>query len=484
MRYIVLLLALLMVLAACSSGNDDDGEAASEPSATTIESTATATATLEPTDTPATTNTATPTTSSTSTPSPTPTTASEPEGLYVRDFGFGQKQAQGSLFNSVSWGIIIENTSSVHAVRGSEYEIVFLDENDFAVETTSGTLFVVLPGQRLGVSGKVLADEGLRVSSMQVRLQAGSTEVSSRQPFVVEQVTLYEGQRSPYVSGIINNPSDKIVTSLEISTIAYDETGQINGAGLSFVDVLPASGRAVGGTAIITDSSVAKVEMFATVRMLSRQIAVDPETGLQVTKFGFGVEPDQSALGWAALITNPTPETTVTFGQFHVSFYDEDGRPLDGDGGWIYYAPPGDTRAIGSNSSYVLTGTVPTTMEIALAPGWISDTEEFDWFTDRFIVEDLAYQEQPTVDRPFSPHEVTAVIRNPYDEDIEPLDAIAVLYDEEGNIIGGGTTSLSFLPAQGESPIAVGVAASATPAMVELYIYPSTSTQFGRLLSP
>ena len=471
MRCIGLLLVLLMVTTACGGGNDDDSDVVSEPSATTIESTATATS--EPTGTPETTNTATPTATPATTPSPAATP--EPEGLYVRDFGFGQKQDQGSLFNYVSWGIIIENTDSVHAIVGSEYEIAFLDEDDFAVETTSRILTLILPGQRLGVAGRVSVSEGTRISSMQVRLQAGSAEISSWQPFVVERVTLYEGQRYPHVSGIINNPSDKIVTGLEVSIIAYDEAGQINGGGLSFVDVVPASGRAVGGTAVITDSSVASVEMFATVRMLAREIAVDPETELQVSKFGFGIEPDQSALGWAAVITNPNPDTAVTFGLFQVSFYDEEGRPLDGHGGWIYYTPPGDTRAIGSISSYSVTGTVPTTMEIALAPGPFADTGEFEWFTDRFIVEALAYQEQPSVDRPFSPHEVTAIIRNPYDDDIVRLEAVAVLFDAAGNIIGGGRTGISFIPAQGETSIAVGVAASAAPATVELYIYPSTT---------
>ena len=154
--------------------------------------------------------------------------------------------------------------------------------------------------------------------------------------------------------------------------------------------------------------------------------------------------------------------------RFQVSFYDEDRRPVDGQGSWIGHLFPGDTRAIGSRSFSVPANMVPTTMEITLVPWTIGATERFD----RFIVEDLVYEEQTIVEQVRYPRVVTAVIRNPYDQNIENLHAIAVLYDEEGKIIGGGDWYLEFLPAQGEASIAVEVAASAAPATIELYVSP------------
>ena len=265
---VLALFALLMtLLAACGGDGDDRADTIGSPTVTLAPTTAAVTPKLPtPTDETA---TPTPTSTATSAPLPTntpaPTATREPEGLYVRDFGFGQRQ--DSI--DVRWGIIIENTDITHAIRDSEYQIAFLDEDDFAVETTSGTLTLILPGQRLGVSGDaVFVSEGTRISSMQVQLRAGATEVSSQQPFVVEQATLYQGQRHSEVRGIVNNPSDKIVTDLKISTITYDERGQINGGGHSFLDLVPASGRAVGGHIFLSSGSIADVEMFATATIL------------------------------------------------------------------------------------------------------------------------------------------------------------------------------------------------------------------------
>ena len=469
---ISLCVLLMTILAACGGDGDDDRTDTISPSTATP---AAAAATNTPTQRPPTdgTPTPTPTSAATNTPPPTntaaPTATPEPAGFYVRDFGFGQRQ--DSI--DVRWGIVIENTDDVHALRDSEYQIAFLDEDDFAVDTTSGVLTLILPGQRLGVAGEVLVSEGTRVSSMQVQLRAGSSHVSSQQPFVVEQATFYGGLRYSQVRGIVRNPSAATVTDLQIFTIAYDETGQIIGGGHSFLDVVPASGRAVGGHSIVTGSSVAAVEMFATITMLSREITVDPETELQLTKFGFGIEPDQSDLGWAALVINPTPDVAAASSRFQVSFYDEDGRPVDNQGGWIdHMLFPGSTGAIGSRLFSVPAGMVPTVMEIALAPVWISDTGEFE----QFIVEGLAYEEQAIVEQVQYPRVVTAIIRNPYDTDIGNLHAVAVLYDDEGMIIGGGEWYLDFLPAQGEASIAVEVAASGTPATFELYVNSPTST--------
>ena len=68
----------------------------------------------------------------------------------------------------------------------------------------------------------------------------------------------------------------------------------------------------------------------------------------------------------------------------------------------------------------------------------------------------------------FSP-KVAAVVRNPGASDVKSPRVSALLLDAEGQIIGGGFTYPSFVPAGGQSAVEVSVRGAAEPASVRVY---------------
>ena len=455
------------VIAAQPTATEDDSEA-EEPTAAPTETAEPG----EPTSTPAPTATDAPaptaTEDATNTPAPTNTPAAtatpEPEDLQILDFGFGQEPGS----RSAGWGVIIENPNGEHGVERSDYQIAFLDENDVVIETESGFVELVLPGQRIGIAGTAIVDEGVQISSMQVQVLTGSPIEVSDEAFIVESPVFYPDDFAPRVAGIVNNPSAVTITDLRISTITFDEAGQINGGGFTFLELVPASGRAVSSHGVDFNGTVASAEMFAMITILSDRIEANPDTDVQVANFGYGSEPDRDVLGWAALITNPTEDMAVIGSRYHVSFYDSEGRPLADDSGFVEHIFPGATTAIGSDFVFLPDGIVAASMDVAFRTGELRATQRLD----QFIVENVTF-----VDEGFSAS-VTGIVRNPYDEDFENLDTVAVAYDEAGNIIGGGSSFLDFLLAQGQSAAEVGVTVAGTPATVELYVNPSILTEF------
>lgn len=64
---------------------------------------------------------------------------------------------------------------------------------------------------------------------------------------------------------------------------------------------------------------------------------------------------------------------------------------------------------------------------------------------------------------------VTGQIVSPYSKDFTHIWVSAILYDGEGEIIGGGRTTLDFIPANSRAAVKVPVDLAGVPATAELY---------------
>jgi len=140
----------------------------------------------------------------TATPEPTnppPTPTPKPEPITVTAQGFGQ---DGS---SVGYSFIVENPNDGLAFEDSQYQIAALDESGAIVDTDSGYIALLLPGQTLGVGGSLYIDKGITVSSIEVQLNAGDPQATDPIPsFTVDLPTYYAGDYSSSVTGVIQSP--------------------------------------------------------------------------------------------------------------------------------------------------------------------------------------------------------------------------------------------------------------------------------------
>lgn len=128
--------------------------------------------------------TATPTPAPTATFTPAPTPTPKPEDLTITESGFGQDERY------LGFAFIVTNPNSNLAIEDAQYQIAAYDADGTVVETDSGYISLILPGQALGIGGTRILDEGVTVDKVEVQLSQGDAETADPLPsFTSDQVT-------------------------------------------------------------------------------------------------------------------------------------------------------------------------------------------------------------------------------------------------------------------------------------------------------
>ena len=70
---------------------------------------------------------------------------------------------------------------------------------------------------------------------------------------------------------------------------------------------------------------------------------------------------------------------------------------------------------------------------------------------------------------------VLATIQNPSSFDLKDVTAVALLYDDQGNIIGGGLALMSLLPKGGRAVASVPIASKPSKVAAKAVVYPAFS---------
>ncbi len=466
------LLLLCVILAICSgvglyvaSTLDEDDPtptlAVIQPTATHT-ATATVTMTLAPTSTPSPTATTaeTPTTVPTETTAdttptftipPTTTIPSSP-GLEILDVGAGQ-EAEGQ---EVGWSFIVQNSDTTQGIELSEYSVLLKNAAGVVIDSDEGFISLLFPGETVGVSGTIFLDEGLEASTIEVEVNAGSAvDVPESGGFSISQAIYFHDESFPTVTGLVENTFDVAFNDLRISAVPYDADGNIIGGGFTFMDIAPASGSAGVDVSITTSQEPASIVLYASISGLTEPHEAAP-TDIVVTKSGFGQ--DDTTVGWGAILQNPTADMQVENPIYQVTFFDVEGRVVAVDSSTLITILGGEMLGVGDDLVFVPEGVQVASIQVDVLSGELAPDID-----GRFSYSDVQY-----VPDDFFPT-VTGVVTNPFDRQLDELNAFAILYDEAGNIIGGGRTFMDPIPAGGQTLADISVTGSAVPASVEIY---------------
>jgi len=454
---ILALVVLLLATLACGSSTTQElSEAAKQPtdavstSKTAPEETKSVGNTQIPATSEATEPTATP---SLVEPAPIPTT--EPEAIQIAEQGFGQDGRE------IGYAFILENPNDGLAVEDSQYQIAAYDSAGIVVETNSGYVEVILPGERLGVGGTLYVDEGVTVDKLEVQLREGRTVVSEPIPsFEVKAVSYTASEYFSYATGVVTNPFDRTITNLRVCGVARGSDGKIVGGGLTYLNFIPASAETGVKVNITSAGDVITIEVFPTLSGLSSitEGAELPTNSkeLALVKYGFGQ--DEGQVGVGLIVENPNEGFSVENSQYRVTAYDAEGTVAAVEEGYVEVLLPQQTLGIGGNL-YLDQGMNIEHIEVQVLSGDYQETTATPFFT----AENVAYIEGDYSSK------VTGQIVSPYAKDVTNVRVGAIAYDSAGEIIGGGFTFLDFIPANGKAAIEVSVHTAEKPATVELY---------------
>lgn len=171
---------------------------------------------------------------------------------------------------------------------------------------------------------------------------------------------------------------------------------------------------------------------------------------------GFGQ--DGRDLGFAFLVENPNAGFAIERSQYQVAAYDDTGTVLETDSGYIELILPSQTLGV-AGTMWLDEGVTISRVEVQHRQGDAVATDP----VPSFEVESSFYYAGEYSDA------ATGIVSSPYNLDLTDIRVSAVVYNEEGKIVGGGFTYLNFLLANSSTGVEVGITSSGGVATVELY---------------
>lgn len=468
------LMMLLLAALACGGSTTDELEDAAQPAPTEIQEESTAaSAQTESQEVPSsaeadeTAATEPAETSPTATPEPTeipPTSTPVPEPITVTKYGFGQDGIE------VGYAFLVENPNPGLSFENSQYQVAAYDADGTVVDTDSGYLTVLLPGQTLGVASSMYVDEGMTVSSIDVQLNAGDAEATDEIPnFSVDSLSYFADEYFSSVTGLVTSPYNRDFEDVRVSAILYNEAGEIVGGGFTFVDFILANDTAGVAVSVTSSGEVSSYELYPSISGLSLlgsepQIPSDA-TNLNLVNYGFGQSDSQAGIG--ILVENPNDNYSLESSKYHVTAFASDGTVIGTDEGYITVLLP--TQTLGIGADLYPKGDVPVDdIVVQVMAGEFVESEPVPAFSS----DNATY----IADQYFP--KVTGLIISPYSSDVTDVRVNAILYDADGNIIGGGYTFLDFVPGNGQAAVEVSVTNTGTPATSELYATLTSMSEF------
>lgn len=189
---------------------------------------------------------------------PTPADAQPPR---VVAQGFGQQR------HTLSYAFVVENPNAAVALENIPYHATFYNAAGVAVQTDSGIVQLVPPGQQIGQAQMMTLSRDDAIDHLEVTLQQGRLVPTRPLPeFPADQLSYAPGQSLGTIGGIVHNPTGVAFSTVLVSAIAYDAADRIIGGGYTVLPLLPAAGQARVRAQVLTAAPPDHERLFVELR--------------------------------------------------------------------------------------------------------------------------------------------------------------------------------------------------------------------------
>lgn len=369
----------------------------------------------------------------------------------------GYKQNEGELV----YAFLVQNPNPDLTIADSEYQVIAYDSGGRVVLTDSEVISFILPGQSLGIAGNMFLEEYTPIEDLVVQIQTGKPYLDEMIPNLDVQAVEYRpGEYYDRITGLIAGPNSHDIEDLRVSAIAYDNTGEIIGAGYSFVSFIKA-GTVTGVDVTITnDGIVDRVELFP---RLSHSF-IDTESDersknvweLSLLRTDF-IQNDLE-VGYGFLLENPSQTHAAEDSEYRMTAFDSAGKVILVDEGYVDRVIPGQTFGFGS-TFFVEEWEEVDSIDLQVKTGAFRQSE----FYPELEIAKVKIQgdEYSRI--------VSGEIMNRNDQDIEDIQVSAIVFDADDQIVGGGTNWLDFIPAGDSSAVEIWVTSVGEPVSAQLF---------------
>lgn len=354
------------------------------------------------------------------------------------------------------------------------YSVYLYDANGDEIGNDYSNIHWIFPGQTFGIVFNLyLDDENALVDSVNMDWEYDSTFAADgfTNPFTTSNLVYWQNGDYPIVTGIINNTDPKTYTDIRTNIICYDSAGEIVGGGYTYIDFVPGSDYMGFSTYVDAYDSVASVEVFPTFTYSSLQYeGNDFWSEISVLNDYFYSTTYGSLLGGFVIQSNI--DTVLSDSVAVVNFYDEDGNITSTGEYYIDLLLPHQTLGISPWAMTPPDDATTDSYDVLVLPG--------DYESDYELTENPFVVNSATLTGDYN-DQVTVNFTNTYNKQASEVDVYVILYDAEGNIIGGGNDwTTEPIPAGGtmDFELWVDYSDSKEVASIEAWVVPSYWTEF------
>jgi len=401
----------------------------------------------------------------------TPIQAEEPNVISI---WFNQDK---DFKSKVYFAFVIENPNVNLVLTNLEYQVVAYDASETILGTYSSVdIGVLFPGERRAISGPYWIDvpESSTVTRISVQItRSADVQISEQHgsPFTTEKVAYFSTPFSR-ITGVIQNNLNADISYLGVTAIAYDESGNIIGAGYDEIGSitgrggwglgrLPANGYIPAIIGIHIVGEPAKVELYPF--LINTDAIEEPSQTIEALRITT-VGASQSC--WGMVVENTDTKTRYNSGYTLIA-YDENGVVLDITEIVVSMIFPGER--LGVSGFFDLPQQTKLGKVEAHTDSGSVDESDIWGFQKAGITGNPLIAEGASYPSENYGGLITGIIKNSYGKDLQYIWVTAIAYDASGAIIGGWSTNVSSVPANGQIAISIWSNLQSSPAVIELY---------------
>ena len=383
--------------------------------------------------------------------------------------------------------IFVLKNNAARAYASSYYIASLYDSQGKAVAAATGEVPFISPGSRIAYVTHIPFAAGAAVTRLEVQVQPrpdsdsfnqGVADVTSS-PLAAEQAKyIPEVSNNGKVTALVRNTYGRSVDSVSAVAVLYDAAGQIVGGGETGIGALPASEQTQVEIPVGVEGDVAQVEVFPQVNNPSSLLA---GSGSQpVSPGGPKDTPTPSAeapeilsqwfarssgnpdwVNFAFLVENPNPSLELRDAEYQALAYDSAGLVLNSVTGYIGLLPAGQRLGVVNNTIVKDTDTIAK-LEITLTQPGQPQTPASSQPPLRTGQATYSHYQEWDV--------VSGVVNNSLNREITGVAVNALAFGADGQIVGAGNSfGEYFVPAGGQTPVAVRVNSTDKAVRGELY---------------
>ncbi len=172
-------------------------------------------------------------------------------------------QGNSKKGDRIGYAFIVNNPNAKMAIEDSRYQVTAYDADGRVLETDSGYVGALFPGQKFGIGDSLYLPKDTKIDKLVVQVKTGKAiETSATFPFSTTKVVFKDDRYFPKITGLVKNTHKKKLENVPVYGVAYDAKGVIIGGGFTYVNFVPANGQSPVEVQMTVEAKPAKVELF------------------------------------------------------------------------------------------------------------------------------------------------------------------------------------------------------------------------------